>query len=189
MTRLLFLFKSEKQLLREISKGNDNALAWLYDNHIRMITKYIANNSGNDDDAQEMLQEALILLWEKVRSGNFHLHSKLSTYIYAVVRNKWLKELERRKRNSDLDEARMQTGDASDSLQSLEQEELANMISVNIEKLSPVCRELLKLFYYENKSMADISNALGFANEDVAKSKKYQCKKLLEKLVKQAFQE
>jgi hypothetical protein len=35
--------------------------------------------------------------------------------------------------------------------------------------------------------MNEISKSLGLANEDVAKSKKYQCKKELERLVKKAL--
>ena len=55
-----------------------------------------------------------------------------------------------------------------------------------MKQLSPICQQILTAFYYEDKSMQEISKSLGLANEDVAKSKKYQCKKELERLVKKA---
>ncbi|MGB6649412.1 MAG: sigma-70 family RNA polymerase sigma factor, partial [Bacteroidota bacterium] len=49
--------------------------------------------------------------------------------------------------------------------------------------LGEPCRTLLLLFYWEERSMGEIAVELGFANADTAKSKKYQCKKALEKLL------
>jgi DNA-directed RNA polymerase specialized sigma24 family protein len=53
-----------------------------------------------------------------------------------------------------------------------------------MDQLSPLCKKILLLYYYEDRSMAEISKMLDLANENVAKSKKYQCKKELEQLVK-----
>ncbi|MFA6540631.1 MAG: sigma-70 family RNA polymerase sigma factor, partial [Bacteroidota bacterium] len=51
-----------------------------------------------EEDADDMLQEAVIVLWENVRSGRFEYTSKLSTYIFAVVQNMWKRKLSRAKR-------------------------------------------------------------------------------------------
>ena len=57
-----------------------------------------------------------------------------------------------------------------------------------MKQLSVLCQQILTAFYYDEKSMQEISILLHLANEDVAKSKKYQCKKELEHLVKKALE-
>jgi DNA-directed RNA polymerase specialized sigma subunit len=68
----------------------------------------------------------------------------------------------------------------------MEEEELSEIVKRCMKQLSNLCQQILAAFYYDEKSMQEISKSLGLANEDVAKSKKYQCKKELERLVKKA---
>ena len=42
------------------------------------------NNNGNEDDAKDIFQESIIVLYEKVKAGKFELSSKLKTFIYSV---------------------------------------------------------------------------------------------------------
>jgi len=56
-----------------------------------------------------------------------------------------------------------------------------------MKQIGNPCHDLLLLYYWEERTMEEIALKLGFANADTVKSKKYQCKKILEKLVKQAL--
>ena len=58
-----------------------------------MIFSLVIKNSGNEDDAIDVLQDALIVLYEKVQLGTFELTVKLTTYIYGVSRNIWYNKL------------------------------------------------------------------------------------------------
>ncbi|WP_431215013.1 RNA polymerase sigma factor [Puia sp. P3] len=51
-----------------------------------MVLSLILNNSGYPDDARDIFQEAMIVLYEKVRSGTFELNCQLKTYLYSVCR-------------------------------------------------------------------------------------------------------
>jgi len=51
-----------------------------------MILQLIINNNGDEDDAKDIYQEAIIVLYNKIKSGKFELSSKLKTYIYSVCR-------------------------------------------------------------------------------------------------------
>jgi DNA-directed RNA polymerase specialized sigma24 family protein len=66
----------------------------------------------------------------------------------------------------------------------IESEE-AQIVRGALEKLGEPCRTLLLLFYWEELSMDEIAGRLGFANAETAKSKKYQCKKELQRLLKE----
>ena len=60
-------------------------------------------------------------------------------------------------------------------------EEQTELVRKAMGRIGEQCRRILLLFYWEEKSMEEIAAELGFANTDTAKSKKYQCKKSLQK--------
>ena len=89
--------ESDQRIIERIRQGDESALVHLFHNNILMVRKFVLENSGRSEDADDMLQDALIVLWENVVRGQFDLTSKISTYVYSVVRNKWLRELSKRK--------------------------------------------------------------------------------------------
>lgn len=181
---LLFL-NTDAKILDLIRKGDDEGLVMLYNANRKPIRAYILRNNGTEDDAEDMLQEALIVLWERVRSGRFTYQARLGTFIYATVKNMWRRRLARSRRESpadiEADTGRIEDASALDIM--IEHEE-ARHVHEALEKLGEPCRTLLILFYWEERSMEEIAEALHFANADTAKSKKYQCKKALQKLLK-----
>jgi RNA polymerase sigma factor (sigma-70 family) len=188
MTRIFSLFLSDDHVVELIRQGDQDVLNWLYTRHIHMATKYLRENHGTDYDATELLQDTLVVLWEKIRRNEFILESKLSTYLYAVIKNKWLQELTRRKKYTTLDHLGNNPGPDQDAMEQLQENERVTLIRKCLEMLSPLCQKIMTLYYYEEKSMIEIAMLTGLANEDVAKSKKYQCKKELEVLIKSVMQ-
>ena len=73
--------------------------------------------------------------------------------------------------------------DSESTLDRLVASEEAALVQEALERLGEPCKTLLLLYYWEERSMAEIALELGFANADTAKSKKYQCKKALEKML------
>jgi RNA polymerase sigma factor (sigma-70 family) len=184
MTNFLRFLISDEQILNSIRKGDDSVLSYLYEKNVRMIMKYIIQNNGNEADARVILQDALVIFWEKARKNDFILKSKISTYLYAVAKKKWLQELTYRKKHTTLEQISNNPGESAGIDDKLEENELSVIVKKCMGQLSVLCQQILTAFYYDEKSMQEISTLLGLANEDVAKSKKYQCKKELERLVK-----
>src|SRR5689334_16140921 len=60
------------------------------------IRKFIRNNSGSAEDAKDIFQDALVILYGKVRAGNYEIKAPLKTYLFAVAKNCWFQELRRR---------------------------------------------------------------------------------------------
>ena len=185
-SRLLFL-NDDARVLDMIRNGDEKALVLLYESNRKMISAFIARNNGTHDDYEDMLQEALVVLWERVRAGRFEYSSKLSTFLFGTVKNIWLRRLAKAKREipTDLqsDDQADPTGSVLDTM--IENEETAAVRNA-LEKIGEQCKKLLLLFYWEECSMEEIAGKLGFANAETVKSKKYQCKKSLEKVLKQA---
>ena len=182
-------FFPEQQFINRI-KSNDRAvLGELFGRYKKLVFGYVTSHGGDIADADDMLQEAIIVLWQKVCSGNFELSSKLSTYILAIAKNKWMAEMRKRKRFEHT-ALSIDTADGNPtSLNGLIKGEKVETVRKALDKINLVCKELLMLFYFEERNLQDIARILGFANPDVAKSKKYQCKKSLATVLKKLMAE
>ena len=76
---MLLFFLSDKIVLQIIKDRDQRILGELYLRYEKMVSSYILRNGGSREDVQDMLQESIIVLWEKGKSENFNLTSKLST--------------------------------------------------------------------------------------------------------------
>lgn len=173
---------NEKEIFDRICKGDEKALEFLYQKYYRMMTKLVITNSGTEDEARDVYQDALIVFWQKATSGNLVLTSKMSTFIYSICQNLWRKELDRKKRLSNEEK------DTSVTLDT-ESAEREKILAKCIDQLGETCKKVLMFYYFEEMSMQDIADKLGFANTDTAKTKKYKCKKKLDDLVKAQYSE
>ena len=81
-------------LLQRLAQNDRQAAESIYKQHFNMIQSLIINNNGSFDDARDIFQEAVIVLYEKARSGTFELNCQLKTYLYSVCRRLWLKRLQ-----------------------------------------------------------------------------------------------
>src|SRR5918993_2228607 len=164
---------NEKEIFERICGGDEKALEFLYKKYYRMMTKLVITNSGTEEEARDVYQDALIVFWQKATSGNLVLTSKMSTYVYSICQNLWRKELDRKKRLSNEERDTAVTMD----MDSAEKEKI---IARCMDQLGDTCKKVLMYYYFEEMSMQEIAEKLGFANTDTAKTKKYKCKKKLD---------
>ncbi|MGB3779235.1 MAG: sigma-70 family RNA polymerase sigma factor [Tunicatimonas sp.] len=167
-------------VIEKISRGDEKALEYLYRKHYRMMTNVILKNNGTEQEAKDIYQDALIVFWQKVTSHQLTLTSKISTYLYSVCMNLWRKELDRKSRLS------YEEHDQPEYLND-EAEERKAIIHACINQLGDTCRKILTYYYFDDLSMQDIADKLGFATTETAKTKKYKCKKRLDNLVKSTY--
>lgn len=172
----------EKDIFERICKGDEKALELLYKKYYRMMTKLVISNSGTEDEARDVYQDALIVFWQKANSGNLVMTAKISTYIYSICQNLWRKELDRKKRLSHEEK------DTPVSLD-IETAERDKILLKCIDQLGETCKKVLMYYYFEEMSMQEIADKLGFANTDTAKTKKYKCKMKLDEVIKSQYSE
>ena len=151
-----------------------------------MVQALVLNNSGYPDDARDIFQEAMIVLYEKARSGSFELNCQLKTYLYSVCRRLWLKRLGQLQRSVSEVENLHDTVPVEDEL---ERHERLNrdfqVMEQSMNSLGEPCRSLLKAYYLEMKSMVEIAVDFGYTNADNAKNQKYKCLMRLKKIFNQ----
>lgn len=176
-------FTSEIALLEGLAKNDRMAIQTIYKQHYNMVQSLIINNSGSADDARDIFQEAMIVLYEKAKSGQFELTSQLKTYIYSVSRRLWLKKLQLRQRFSAEVSGLEETIPVEEELDLHEQKNIdLLMMEKAMLSLGEPCKSLLEAYYIQKKNMAEIAGGFGYTNADNAKNQKYKCLMRLKKL-------
>ncbi|MBK8364725.1 MAG: sigma-70 family RNA polymerase sigma factor [Bacteroidetes bacterium] len=170
---------TDTELLDLIAGSDSAAFSYLYKAHFNMIRNLVEKNSGTYDDASDIFQETLIIIFEKVRDKKLHISCSLKTFIYSVARNQWLKKLNASRKNVQLknfeDFIRVEESESEFS----QDIDIKNLFA----EIGEACRKLLILFYYRKRSMEEISLELNYSNADTAKNQKYKCIQRLKKLV------
>lgn len=152
-----------------------------------MVLQFILNNNGDEDDAKDVYQEAIIVFYNKVRAGGFELNAKLKTYLYAISRRIWLKKLAQmqKKTNNITDFENVLA--VEEAMEDHEHHDLQfDKMKTALEALGEPCKTIIEDFYMNSLSMQDIVEKFGYTNTDNAKTQKYKCLQRLKKIFFQA---
>lgn len=174
---------TDREVVLGILNNSEEALNKLYVGYFPMVLQFILNNSGDEDDAKDVYQETIIILYDKIRSGKFELSSKLKTYLYSVSRRIWLKKLaqQNKKTNNIADFEDVLVVD-EDFERHEEKDQQFDQMEKALAHLGEPCKTIIQDFYIHNLSMQDICEKFGYTNTDNAKTQKYKCLQRLKKL-------
>ena len=173
----------EKELLERLANNDKQAAETIYKDNYSMVQALIINNNGSSDDARDVFQEAMIVLYERAKSGSFELHCQLKTYVYSVARRLWLKRLQQLQKFSGQVDGMAEIVPVEEEIESHEQR---NAQFQSMEKammsLGEPCKSLLEAYYLQKRNMTEIAGSFGYTNADNAKNQKYKCLMRLKKL-------
>jgi RNA polymerase sigma factor (sigma-70 family) len=170
-------------LLEGLSREDKGSIERIYKDNFSMIQHMILQNSGTNDDAADIFQEAMMVLFEKSRSADFTLNCQLKTFIYSVCRRLWLKKLNQSQRFSLRVEGLEDTIPLDDEMETHEKRQEDFLVMENaMNKIGEPCKSLLNAYYVQKKQMQEIAANFGYTNADNAKTQKYKCLVRLKKL-------
>jgi RNA polymerase sigma factor (sigma-70 family) len=174
---------ADSEVIIGILNNSEEVLRRLYVAYYPMILQLIINNNGTEDDAKDIYQEAIIVLYNKVKSGNFELTSKLKTFIYSVCRRLWLKKLTHISRfDSDIKDYEEHLPIEEDLDHHSERDIQFQKMGSALGLLGEPCKTIIEDFYIHDRSMNEICEKFGYTNADNAKTQKYKCLQRLKKL-------
>ncbi len=174
---------NEKLLLQGLARNDKKAVETIYKENYSTVQSLIINNNGTADDAKDIFQETMIVLYEKARSGNFELNCLIKTYVYSVARRLWLKKLQQASRFSgDIGNAETIVQVDADLEEHTRRDAEFEMMGKAILNLGEPCKSLLEAFYLQKKNMQEIAANFGYTNAENAKTQKYKCLMRLKKI-------
>jgi RNA polymerase sigma factor (sigma-70 family) len=174
---------TDEEFMEGLRGGNNEVLTALYKKHYNIVLKFIVNNSGTAAAAEDIYQEAIIVLYENSKKEEFKLSCAIQTYLYSVSKRLWLKQLKKNGRQfllkeDDLNEVMDVGADLNDHLL---KEVALEKVKESLSQLGEPCATLIKDFYVSRLSMEEIADKFGYTNSDNAKNQKYKCLQRLKK--------
>ena len=179
---------STLDLLNGILRNDTIVLQHIYKNFYSKINFFIKKNSGDDDDSNDIFQEAIIIIFRKLKANDLVLDDcTFETYLYSVCRFLWLKQLDKRKIEK---ENIKDNHDYHDDIYDDRLERVADLneryrlYQKHFTNLGKDCQKILQL-YFDKVPLKNIAQIMGFKSEKYAKKRKFKCKEYLIKSIKQ----
>lgn len=175
---------SDEEIIQALRNNDNSVLNVLYKLYFGSINHFIITNSGSEDDAKDIFQEAVIVFYQNIKDQNFELNCKIKTYLYSVSRLMWLKRIKKASAvvGKITDFEGFISIDDSEAALMEEREMQFSKMSAALAELGEPCKTLIEDFYVKQLSMSQISEKFGYTNADNAKTQKYKCLMRLKKL-------
>jgi RNA polymerase sigma factor (sigma-70 family) len=176
-------YKAE-EIIDGLRNRDTNVLDFVYKSFFQQIKVFINKNSGSDEDAQDIYQDAVLVIYQKIKSDNLTLNCSFNTYLYSVCRLLWLKQLEKRKKSQEyVDDSKKIIELDDDILKLYNSNERYVIYQDHFKKLSQNCQKILEL-YMARIQLKEIANILGYKSDQYVKKRKHQCKEKLVSSIK-----
>lgn len=175
---------TEGTILKGIKEKKNEIFEYIYEQYFPSIDFLITTNNGNNDEASDIFQEALILIYEKLKKEELNLNCSIKTYLYSICRNLWFEYLRSRKKiqYEIIDsENFVETEDNFSNI--INENEEYNLFYSNFLKLSEGCQEILTLFFKKTPAK-EIAKIMGFKSVQYVGKRKHQCKEYLLSMIK-----
>jgi RNA polymerase sigma factor (sigma-70 family) len=174
---------TEKALITGIRNHNSAILEHVYTTYYPIIEGYIIHNQGDREQAKDVFQEAMIVVYNRIKSSELTLTCKFGTYLYSICKNIWMQE--RKKYLLHADKLRQQplvVNDPGPGDDPLLQKHLTELFNKHFDELSQDCQKILNM-YFNNFNVEDIRSAMNYKDLHHAADRKYRCKKSLIKRI------
>lgn len=179
---------NDEQILKGILRHDNLILQYIYKEYYYKISYFIKKNQGSEDDANDVFQEAIIVIYRKLKENDLiFVKSSFHGYLFSVCRFLWLKQLEKRRieREKINDTLPFQDDLYDDNLVELvDKNEKYSLYQKHFKTLGSDCQKLLQLFF-DKVPLREIAQIMGYKSEKYAKTRKYKCKELLVSRIKQ----
>lgn len=175
---------SDEAIVEGLRLRSDYIINFVYKEFFPIIKFLVNENGGSNEDAEDIFQDGIIIIYNKINTNQLVLTSSFKTFMYSVCRNLWLQKLNKRKaifdKLSDVEEYLNLADNISDT--EVRDIEMHRLIQTHFLALGEDCQKVLRLFS-KNIQLRDIASILGYKTEKYAKTKKYLCKEELKKRI------
>ena len=165
-------------LIEKAKSGDKNAFSEIYRQTHKKLYRYCRNLCGNDFDADDLMQQVYLTAWTKI---NQFCGENISSWLRTVARNTFLDNLKKKSPEYSADEEYCEIPEDKALIPEniTERKELCEIIfKVLNGYLPPLHRTTVLLYYYDEKSVSEISRIMQ-CSEGTVKSRLYYSRKKL----------
>jgi RNA polymerase sigma factor (sigma-70 family) len=177
---------TDSELVSLVRSGDGAGLSFVYEKYRKEFLNWIRKfNNCTQDEAKEFYQAATVILYENIMASKItELQSSLKTYLFGIGKNL---AYQHHRHNQRMDKIKagymVEVELRSDSGHGMQSDFDLNIVQHCLVAIGEPCRQLLDYFYFQRKSMDEISSTMGYKNPETAKNQKYKCMERLRKMV------
>lgn len=179
----------EEQIPNLIREQKDRqVIAHLYKELFPTVRGYIRKNNGIEDDAHDVLQDAIMYFYKQVIENVFDEKYKVYGYVYRLAINRWINKLNKDKKmvfQTEMSEDMAKDSSYKTIGETEETEKNENsLLNKFVAIIGEKCVELLAYRIYSNLMFEDICLRMDFNSEAAAKMSFNRCRKKMVDAVK-----
>ena len=177
---------SVEEIIAGIRSRDNSVLQFVYKEYYPTVHHFIITNNGNADDAKDIFQECIIVIYRKLKDeDHFFLNSSFKTFIYSIARHLWLKHLRTLKYEGQKINDHHKYIELKEEPFKIENEDLRmSLYQKYIRQLPEDCQKILSLTA-RDVPQKEIASQLGFSSENYIKKRKHYCKEFLISKIKE----
>jgi len=176
---------SDNAILNGLKACHSGSVKYIYKNYFPLARSFVLKNSGIQQDAEDVFQDGIIILYEKIRFGSITLNCSLKTFFYSICKNIWMQRLDRKWRllyQADFVNESYEDYEPIQIEVKEEEAEKKRLYHLHLLSLPPDCQKILGMFL-SKASLKEIAECMGFKDINYAKTRKYLCKNMLRKKI------
>jgi len=169
---------NEYALLQRIVEGDTHAFEMFYKLYYPRLFRFILRTTRQPDHIEELIQETLLLVWQKPE--RFNHTCKISTWVFGIAYYKALKSISRAARSSnnlDVDELCETIADPLANL--AENTETQDWLNCALDILPADQRAVIELTFYHGLPYQEIAKILD-CPENTVKTRMFHARKKLQ---------
>ncbi|MFY7670126.1 RNA polymerase sigma factor [Tenacibaculum sp. MEBiC06402] len=170
--------------LDALVKGDSKVVSKIYDVNFKQVKRFILQNKGNTEDAEDIFQKALLQIAVRHKKDGITINTTFDGFLFTVCKNLWRRELNSHKSrvtNSDVVE---QVGEEKDNARAIIEQKRQELFIEMLDKISENCKMILSLFFAKTP-YAEIVASTEYTSETVVRQRVFKCKKKLTDLIKE----
>ncbi|SDE45380.1 RNA polymerase sigma factor [Ulvibacter litoralis] len=168
--------------LKALESGNSNEIRILYQTSFPKIRAFVMKNKGNEYDAEDIFQKALLQIAVRYKKEKFIIKKSFEGYLYIVCRNLWRRELNKSKGRVTKDNLEEHYEESTDMALALMEQKRWELFEEKLTEISENCRKILTLFF-NKASYAHMVEVMEYNSETVARQRVFKCKAKLKQLI------
>jgi len=153
----------------------------LYQRSFPAVARYVARQGGDLSDAKDVFHDALIIYYEKSRQADFPAPRDETAYLLGIARHRWCRHCQQNGQYISITEG----NEAAHPAAQEEPRPLSGKIIQLLESSGRRCMEMLRAFYYDKLSIAELATRFGYRGERSAAVQKYKCLEKVRDTVKE----
>ena len=168
---------NDAEYITAIKIGHKATEAHFYRAHFSYIEFMVLKNSGSPEDAKDIYQEPVLVLYDKIVKGELdYLTCSLKSYLYSIALNKWRYHLRNIRRVSfiDLPDEIQQAQESHDQEMVEHRFDLAEEA---LEMIDELCLKIIRAFYLQKMKLNVMAKKFGYKDENSMKKRKSLCMK------------